>query len=415
MAPRIADEMAPADVRRIDLAGTYAVGGVAGLLLRVRAREQGPPVKQWVLRVRVGEKRRDIGLGGFPTVSLAQARERARVVRDQIASGADPVLERRQARKRLAAEQAAAAQVLTFGKAVDRYLDSKGRELLPKQLHDWGASLRTYAVPKIGDLDVAHVTLRHVHDVLEPIWLTKTALAKRVRLRMEAVLAWATVHGYRGGDNPARWRHNLDKLLPAPSKMAAEQHHRALPFKDVPGFMRRLAGREGMAAMALRFLVLTAARSGEVRGATWAEVDLEAATWVIPSTRMKTRREHRVPLCDAALAVLLPLRAVRSSDAGLVFPGARGKPLSDMSLSSVTRRMGIDAVPHGFRSSFRDWCAEVAHAPREVAEAALAHVVGGVEGAYFRADLLERRRELMATWGRYAVPDCTVTPIQRRA
>lgn len=396
--PKVVKELGPAEVRAISNRGLNAVGGVAGLHLLVNRNG----ARSWVLRVRIGGKRRDIGLGGYPTVGLAEARTRARQMREQIDAGIDPVAARREKREALVAG-------LTFRQAAEQFLAVKATELDTKQLNNWTSTISAYAFQVIGDLPVSDVELRHIVDVLTPIWTTKTETAKRLRGRIERILDWAKVSGHRTGENPARWRGNLDAVLPRPGAIAKTVHQPAMPYSEVPAFVRKLRGMDTISSAALQFVILTACRSGEVRGALWSEIDLDAALWVIPADRMKMRKDHRVPLCSAAVTLLREVQEMADGD--LVFPGANG-PLSDVALSSIPRRMGIKAVPHGFRSSFRDWAAEMAHAPREVAEAALAHVVRGVEGAYARSDLLDRRRDLMDAWGEYVAQTAEVVPIR---
>jgi integrase len=404
--PKIASELTALAVKNLDRPGLHAVGGVAGLQLQIT--DSG--ARSWVLRIRVGSKRRDIGLGGYPSTNLAQARQKARDIREQVRQGIDPVLEREAARARLISTQAAS---MTFDEAAKEFMKSKSLELAPKQAAFWRSTLNKYASPVVGKLDVSLIDLPHIIQILQPIWATKTETAKRLRGRIESVLAWATVNGYRTGDNPARWRKNLDVVLAKPSKIAKTTHLRALPFKDMPEFMQRLGDHQGQGAQALTMAILTATRSGEVRGATWKEIDRDAKTWTIPGERMKTGKEHRVPLSEPVVALLDSLPSGGPND--LIFPAPRGGILSDMSVSAVTRRMGVDSVPHGFRSTFRDWAAETTHFPRDVCEMALAHVVRGVEGAYRRGDLFEKRRRLMDAWAQYVIgDDSTVTVAQLR-
>ena len=388
---RKAKELSPLSVGRLNQPGHHAVGGVAGLYLYVS--ETG--ARSWVLRAMVGTKRRHLGLGGFPDVPLAEAKEKARKARDAIASGIDPIAQKREAASQLKATQAAAT---TFKQAAAAYIEAHGETWKnPKHRAQWASSLEMYVYPVVGALNVQDVGQEHVLKVLEPIWKTKTETASRVRGRVEAVLDWATVRGYRKGDNPARWKGHLDKLLAAPGKIQKVEHHRALPIDDAPAFMTRLRDEDGMAARVLEFVVLTAARSGEARGATWAEIDQEARIWTVPAERMKAGREHRVPLTDAAIDLLKSLPRYDGSEH--VFPAPRGSMLSDMALTQVMRRMKVDAVPHGFRSTFRDWAGERTHYPREIAEQALAHTLESkVEAAYRRGDALEKRRALMADW-----------------
>ncbi len=409
--PRKADELGPLAVSRLKAPGLHPVGGVAGLRLQVSPSG----ARSWILRVTVGGKRREKGLGGFPDVTLAGARDAARAARALIAGGADPIAEAKAARSAL---QAAGASVLTFNECAEKYIRSHESEWKnPKHIAQWRSTLETYAGPVLGKLNVADIELPHVLGVLEPIWKTKTETASRVRGRIESVLDWAKVRGYRTSPNPAQWKGHLDHVLPAPGKVQKTEHHRALPIDEMPGFMRHLRKAEGLGALALEFAILTAARSGEVRGATWSEIDLNAAIWVIPSARMKMDKEHRVPLSDAALGVLRGLPRIKGAD--LVFAAPRGGVLSDMTLSAVLRRMEVPAVPHGFRSSFRDWCSERTNYPREAAEMALAHAIGDkVEAAYRRGELFEKRRLMMKDWaafcGRVQVA-ANVTPLRRKA
>ena len=391
--PKIAKELGPLQVSRLTAPGLHAVGGVAGLQLQVTTTG----ARSWVLRTLVGGKRRDMGLGGYQTVTLAGAREKARKARDEIRAGVDPIEAGKAARSALAA--ATAAQK-TFKQCALAFIDAKAPEFKnAKHLAQWTATLETYAFPVMGSILVRDVGLPHVLEVLNPIWTTKTETATRVRGRIEAVLDWATASGYRRGENPARWKGHLDKLLAKPRKVARVEHHPALKAAEMAPFMKRLRAMEGMGARALELAALTATRSGEVRGATWSEIDLESAVWTIPAERMKAGKEHRVPLSKPAVALLEGLS--REEGVELVFPAPRGGMLSDMTLSACMRRMKLEAVPHGLRSTFRDWAGEHTNYPREVAEAALAHVVGGVEGAYARGDLFEKRRRLMADWATF--------------
>ena len=382
--PKIAKELSALQVSRLLDEGHHAVGGVTGLYLYVTSTG----ARSWVLRIGVGKKRRHMGLGGFPSVTLAMAREQARTARSEFRAGLDPIAASHKAVSKLLAEQ---LNAVTFESAAKAYIDAHGDTWKnPKHRAQWSATLATYAFPVIGNLQTAHVTQAHVLAVLEPIWKTKNETAARLRGRIEAVLDWATVRGYREGENPARWKGRLDKLLPAPAKIQKTVHRKALPIDAVPQFMRDLRDKEGVTARALEFVVLTAARSGEVRGATWGEIDLDAAVWVVPGDRMKAGREHRVPLCTQAVELLKKMPRFVGNEH--VFPSPRGKALSDMALLTVMRRMEVDAVPHGFRSTFRDWVGERTDYPRELAEQALAHTLENkVEAAYRRGDALEKR------------------------
>ena len=409
--PKKAAELGPLQVSRLKIPGLHAVGGVAGLRLQVSPSG----ARSWILRIMIGAKRSDKGLGGYPDVTLAGARDAARVVRAKIAGGVDPIAESRSNRSAL---QAAVAAAWTFDQCAAAYIEAKAPEWSnAKHAAQWTATLSTYASPVMGNLHARDIGLPHVLEVLRPIWKTKTETATRVRARLEAVLDWAHTHGYRAGLNPARWKGHLDNLLPKPSKVAKEEHHAALPIGAMGQFMADLRKHEGIGARALEFAILTAARSGEVRGATWPEFDLDVAVWTVPAERMKARKEHRVPLSEAALAVLRTLPRIEGAD--LVFPAPRGGKLSDMTLTAVLRRMKVAAVPHGFRSTFRDWCAEHTNFPRDAAEMALAHAIGDkVEAAYRRGDLFSKRIRMMSTWADYCgrvQTDAAVVPLRRKA
>lgn len=398
--------LSPRFVETVTEPGKYFDG--QGLFLRVQPNGS----KQWVQRITIRGKRCELGLGSPPAVSLATARQMALENRGKAMLGGDPLQERREARSGL-----------TFEAAMDLYLAAKLDEFRnEKHKKQWRATLDTYACPVLGPKLVSEITVQNILKVLEPIWQTKTETASRLRGRIENVLSWATVAGHRTGDNPARWKGNLSELLPKAAKVAKSDNQPALALGDVPRWWAELAQREGMAARALEFLTLTASRSGEVRGMTWDEVDLGPegaatlatnATWTIPASRMKAGRAHRVPLTPEAVAILKALP--RRKDSPYVFPALKGGQLSDMTLSAVMRRMQeaeekagrlgfLDpqnkrpAVPHGLRSTFRQWAAEQGF-PRDMAELALAHFIGtDVERAYQRSDMIERRRAMMAVW-----------------
>lgn len=391
--PRKARELSPLEVRRLTNPGRWSVGGVDGLALQVT--EAG--ARSWVLRLRVAGSQREMGLGSFPTITLADAREKAREHRTKIAAGQDPILIRRQTASAAVAERAAQQ---TFASVASQYVAQHEKGWKNKKHGaQWTATLETYAAPIVGRLLIRDVTTAHVIRVLEPIWLTKTETATRVRSRMELVLDFAAARGLREGLNPARWRGNLDAALPKPSKVAKVQHHAALDIREMVDFMARLNTLPGNGARALEFAVFTAARSGEVRGAKWMEIDLLNSLWTIPAARMKSGREHRVPLSRPAIRLLRELPTADKDD--LVFPGVDGQ-LSDMTLTAVLRRMKVDATVHGFRSTFRDWISESTAHSTEVAEMALSHAVGDkVEAAYRRGDLFEKRVALMSEWGSF--------------
>ncbi|MGK8235138.1 tyrosine-type recombinase/integrase [Roseovarius sp. MS2] len=411
--PRIARELTALDVKRLAHPGgkrnmLFPVGGVPGLHLQVSPNAG----RSWVLRAMVGEKRRDIGLGGFPGVTLSQARDKAREARDKIERGLDPVEERKAAKAALVVAQ---RRGLTFADAVDKALAAKLDAFKnAKHRQQWENTLAAYATPELGRMLVQDITTQDILRVLKPLWMEKTATASRLRGRIEAVLSWATVAGHRKGDNPARWAGNLKELLPPPSKVANEGNHPALALEDAPRWFAALQAREGFGARALEFAALTATRSQEVRGALWDEIDLKAAVWIIPGARMKMGKEHRVPLSARAVNMLEALP--RLKDNPFVFPAARGGQLSDMTLSATMKRMHeaevaeggtgfLDrtskrpAVPHGLRSTFRDWVGEKTAYPGDMAEVALAHKISNaVEASYRRGDMIEKRRRMMGDW-----------------
>lgn len=387
---------------------TYAVGNVSGLLLQCTPTGS----RTWLLRTVVGTKRRSIGLGGYPDIPLADAIRRAREVKEKIRTGIDPVEERKAARSALAAAQ---ARGLTFSDAVDRYLAAKLDAFKnTKHRAQWQMTLESYACPELGSMLVSDIAVQDVLRVLEPIWRTKTETASRLRGRIEAVLAWATVAGHRTGDNPARWAGNLKEMLPAAAKVKDGDNQPAVQLDDASRWFAELRKRDGIGCRALEFLTLTASRSGEVRGATWDEINLEKALWIVPAARMKMNREHRIPLCRDVVALLKALP--RFENNSLVFPAARGGMISDMTLSATMRRLHDDSVkaggagfidraskrpgvPHGLRSTFRDWVSERTTYPGEMAETALAHKVSNaVEAAYRRGDMIEKRKLMMMAW-----------------
>lgn len=391
--PKLAKELSAVEVRRLVKPGMHAVGTVAGLYLLVKPTG----ARSWVLRTMIGKRRAELGLGGYPTVTQAMAYERAREALDQIRKGNDPAAERRASRKTVE---------WTFKKTALAYIAAhRAGWRNPKHASQWENTLETYAYPVFGDKHVRDVTKGDVLAVIEPIWTSKNETAVRVRSRIELVLAYAMQREYRPeGPNPARWRGNLDMALPAAAKVSKVEHFEAVPVDEAFAFMQRLKAAAGMGARALEFAILTASRTGAVRAATWDEIDLAGAVWTVPGLKMKSGRPHRVPLSTWALDLLqaLPRFEVLDGEPDLVFPGAKGKPLSDMSLTAVMRRMGMTAVPHGFRSTFSDWCAERTATPAEVREMALAHAVGDkTEEAYRRGDLFDKRRELMSLWAKF--------------
>ncbi len=392
--PKLAKEMKALEVAKLAAPGLHFVGVVPGLALQVTPAG----ARSWTLRAVIGGKRRDMGLGQYPSVTLAMAHAKARDARELIRQGIDPIARQQAAASAL---RASMAEALTFKECATAYMKAHAAGWKnAKHRQQWENSLTQHAYPVIGELLVRDVKLPQVLAVLEPIWPTTNETAVRLRGRIETVLDWAAARGLRDGLNPARWRGHLDKLLAKPSKVAKVEHHAALAVSEVGAFMVRLRAAQGMGARALEFTILTAARSGEVRGATWAEVDTAARIWTIPGARMKAGKEHRVPLSAEALTLIEALPRMAGTD--LVFPAPRGGELSDMTLSAVLRRMEVPAVPHGFRSTFRDWTSERTNYPRDVAEMALAHAIGDkVEAAYRRGDLFDKRRLMMADWAKF--------------
>lgn len=409
--PKRAVELGTLQVSRLKAPGFHAVGGVPGLHLQIS--DSG--ARSWILKVSINGKRREKGLGGYGDVSLSDAREAARMARADVARGVDPIEHAKAVQSLLRAQT---EKAVTFDDAAAKYIKAhKEGWKNAKHAQQWENTLATYATPVIGPMLVRDVEMAHVLKILEPIWTTKTETASRVRGRIESVLDWAKGRGYRVGDNPAAWNGNLDAQLAAPKKVAKVIHHPALPIGKLNAFVFALRGREGMAAKALEFAILTAARSGEVRGAVWSEIDIDEALWTIPAARMKMEREHRVPLSESAIRILTALPHLEGVD--YVFPAPRAGQLSDMTLTAVMRRMEVDAVPHGFRSTFRDWAGESTNYPRDVAEMALAHKIGdATEAAYRRGDALEKRRRMMADWAKFidtAPASGKVVPMRKKA
>lgn len=396
-------------VRQLQGAGRYPDGG--GLYLQITPTG----ARSWIFRYRVAGRERQMGLGPLEFVSLAEAREKARAARLQRYNGEDPL------GTRVEVEVAAAKLELkgtTFAEAMVAYIEgNKAAWRNEKHIQQWSSTLNTYAVPHFGSKSLADIETADVLKALEPIWLTKAETASRLRGRIEAVLSWGAVQGYRHGENPARWKGHIEMILPAKSKVAKVKHHAALDYKELPAFIAKMESQAGVGVLALRFVILTAARTGEVIGADWSEIDFENKVWTVPASRMKAGREHRVPLSSPALAILAAQRGawlevearrhrktVPAGEAGPVGPifwgQVAGKGLSNMALLAVLRRMGRgDLTSHGFRSTFRDWAAEETDFQGEVVEMALAHTIGNkVEAAYRRGDLFEKRRSLMGRW-----------------
>lgn len=391
------NKLSVAKVRSLTEPGRYGDGG--GLWLQVRDADR----RSWLFRYAVQGKARQMGLGPVADVTLVEARDAAAACRRLVRQGVDPI-EHRRAERVIAAQPAG----LTFREVSARYLAANEVAWRnEKHRYQWRTTLDT-ANAKFGDRPVASIVTGDVTAVLQPIWQTKTETAKRLRGRIEAVIDYAAAQGWRSGENPARWRGHLSNIFPSPRRIAKVEHHAALPWAEIDPFMKKLRRQEGVSARALEFTILTAARTGETLGAKWLEIDLDEALWTVPAERMKAGKEHRVPLSPAAVKVLRgmkPLRAPKRGD--WVFPGQSvGKPLSNMSMNMLLRRMKRDDLTvHGFRSCFRDWCAETTNHPREVAEQALAHSLPDkVEAAYRRGDMLDKRRRLMEEWAKHCAP-----------
>jgi integrase len=373
--------------------GLLADGG--GLYLQVAKGG----AKTWIFRFQMKRRRRDMGLGSVDKVSLATARRKAREAHDLVADGFDPIEQKKSVIAAAAVEQ---AKGVTFRQAAVAYIE----HMRPgwrnaKHAAQWSSTLETYVYPTFGHLPVGTIDTTLVCKVLDPIWRTKTETASRVRGRIESILNHAKVRGQRDGENPARWHGHLELTYPAKGEIAQVKHHSSLPYVDMPTFWPKLQVQDGMGARALEFAILTAARTGEVLGAQWSEIDLDVRAWRVPADRMKARKEHTVPLSDPAIALLRKLAAVRAGE--LVFPGQGvDLPLSNMAMHMTLRRMKVGATPHGFRSTFRTWVAEQTNFSREVAEAALAHTQDDkVVAAYQRGDFAKKRAAMMAAWANY--------------
>ena len=407
---RAIQRLSPAKVRSAK-AGMWCDGG--GLYLQCTEGADDRLRKSWLFRYASDGRERQMGLGPLDAVSLAEAREKAADCRRLRLAGIDPIAHRDAARMQAALD---AAKAMTFDECRDAYIKAHAAGWRnAKHRQQWESTLKTYCSPVFGKVSVQAVDVALVMKAVEPIWTTKPETASRLRGRIESILDWAKVRGLRAGDNPARWRGHLDQLLPAPNKVRKVRHHAALPYPEIGAFMVELRDRDGVAALALEFCVLTAARTNEVLGAKWDEID--GQIWTIPASRMKAGREHRVPLYDPAMAIIERMKAVRGND--YVFPGDRRDILSNMALLMTLRRMGRgDLTTHGFRATFRTWAAERSQFPREVVESALAHVIGNkVEAAYQRGDLFDKRRRLMDAWADYcaraANVEASVIPLRK--
>ena len=395
MPKKLSNALTPLAVKNAK-AGRHADGGGLHLLVK----ETG--ARSWVYRFMLRGRSRDLGLGpaiGADAVPLAAARDLAAALRLKVKAGVDPLEERLGAAvAAVAAAQASKVSGITFKAVAEAHIAAHSDGWRnAKHRQQWSSTLATYVYPVIGELPVADISTAHVLSILEPIWKAKPETAGRVRGRIETILDAAKARGYRDGENPARWRGHIAQILPARTRLS-RGHHKALPYGDLPAFVAKLHVREAMAALALEFAILTIARSGEVLGATWDEVDLDKAVWIIPGSRMKAGKEHRIPLSPRALAILTETKAVGST---FLFSGNGGK-LSPMAMTMLLRRMKAEVTVHGFRSTFRDWSAECTGYAHEVCEMALAHTIGNkAEAAYRRGDLFEKRRRLMADWATF--------------
>ena len=434
--PKIAKPLNDIQVRRINRVGWHAVGGVAGLLLQVRnpSKEGAQIPRSWILRVKVGDDRQPIGLGSYPQVSLAEAREQAKKLVIDAKQGINLKAKKRAERSALLS---AASKNKTFKECAEAYIEAHSSDYSSdKHRKQWPSTLTAYAYPVIGNMFVSDISMRDVLSVLTQetnvtetdkgkLWYVKTETAKRLLGRIKTVLDYATVNEYRTGTNPAQWTGYLSTQLPSPKKLQKVEHHPAVPYQMIGDFISKLRKNDSISAKAIEFLILTAVRSGSVRQAEWSEIDYDKKLWVIPAEHTKAKQEHRVPLQPQAIRLLQTLPKMAGSN--IVFPSPTGKALSDMALSQLMRRMiksgelTVEAVPHGFRSTFRDWAAEQTAYPDEIRKAASGHTVGdAVKEAYQRTDLLEKRRQLMLEWAKFcdkvAQPSTDkVTPIRRKA
>ena len=415
--PKIAKPLNDMQVRRISRIGWHAVGGVAGLLLQVRkpAKEDAQIPRSWILRVKVGDDRQPIGLGPYPQVPLAEAREQAKKLVIEAKQGHNLKAKKRAERSALLS---AASKNKTFKECAEAYIEAHSSDYSSdKHRKQWSSTLTAYSHPIIGNMMVADITMRDVLSVLNQetkvtetekgkLWYVKTETAKRLLGRIKTVLDYAIVNEYRAGTNPAQWTGYLSTQLPSPKKLQKVEHHPAVPYQMIWDFLSKLRKNESISAKAVEFLILTAVRSGSVRQAQWSEIDFDMKLWVIPAEHTKAKQEHRVPLQPQAINILKSLPRIAGGN--IVFPSPTGKELSDMALSQLMRGMRdkgdltVDAVPHGFRSTFRDWAAEQTAYPDEIRKAASGHTVGdAVKEAYQRTDLLEKRRQLMNEWAKY--------------
>lgn len=418
--PKKAKELTPVEVKRLtwgtikktegnrkageSCAAYHAVGGVAGLLLQCRPSPTGAAhgSRSWILRVVIGNKRRDMGLGGYPDVSLAQARDMARKIKEDIRQGIDPIAERNTNKSKVKAGQ---TKAVTFKQLSQEYIAKKTKEYkTAKQVQRLQTYLSAYVYPVIGSLLMADIQRTHVLQILSPIWYTKHETASRVRLNLEKILDLAAISGLRSGDNPARWSGNIEHSLPPRSKVSKVTHYAMLAVEDIPQFIKRISEHDSISFKALVFCILTAGRSSEVRGALWNEINLTNKTWVIPPERMKMGKAHTVPLSDKAIVLLESLPRLGQ----YIFTSSRGGSLCDVSLSKAPKVVGYNVTAHGFRSTFSTWAQECTSYEAEVVELALAHINSdATRAAYARSELIEKRRLLMNDWADYCFSTVT--------
>lgn len=394
---QVIDRLSAMKANRLKAPGMYLDGG--GLYLQVSGDGDKRINKSWIFQFKLKGRTRQMGLGSFQLIGLAEAREKAKEARRQLLEGVDPLEARNAARVEKKLEE---AKAVLFEDCGDRYVAAhKAGWKNQKHIDQWTSTLKTYVYPVIGALPVQKVETAQVMDVIEPIWTTKNETAVRIRGRIEAILGWAKVRGYRQGENPARWKDHLDKLLPKPSKVRKKKHHPALPYDEIATFMAKLRRQDGMAARALEFTILTAARTTETLESEWKEIEEKELAWLVPEGRMKGERAHRVPLSAPAWAVISNRKLDREAGEKLIFPAAKkGERLSENAMLAVLDRMGYGHVTvHGFRSTFRDWAGDCTNHPEEVAELALAHAnADETEAAYRRSDAFKKRRALMDDW-----------------
>lgn len=380
------------------------LGGVAGLYLKITGNS-----RRWALRAVVAGKRRNIGLGSYPTITLAQAREKAKEAHELISRGIDPIEEKKKVLREVELER---TKGVTFDVAAQKFIESKEAEWKnDKHRAQWSSTLKTYASPVIGKMPVKDIDKTHILAILDPIWRVKTETAKRVRGRIEQVIDWSIYHGYRDQENPARWKGHLEIALPKPSKIAKVEHHPAVQWEQAPLFIKELLKKRGVSAKALLFHILTVARASEVRFTTWDEIDFKKKQKFISAEKMKMDKDHLIPLSRQAIELLENIKKKEGTD--YIFTTAKLKPLSDMAMTELMRGMGFRdrdgrmAVPHGFRSTFTDWASETTDYPSEVIKMAKAHAIADkTEQAYRRGALLKKREALMQDWADYCFSLC---------